>query len=56
MTQDIAPFIADDSNSARHLDHIRVQVAKDRARYTFDASPDSLQDFRTLRLTRVPTR
>ena len=56
VTQYVAPFIADDSNTARHLDHITVQVAKDRARYAFDASRDSLQDDRTLGLTRVPTR
>ena len=56
VTQYIAPFIADDSDTARHLDHITVQVAKDRARYAFDASRDSLQDDRTLGLTRVPTR
>ena len=36
--------------------HITVQVAKDRAPYAFDASRDSLQDDRTLKLTRVPTR
>ena len=56
VTQYVAPFIADDSDTARHLDHITVQVAKDRARYAFDASWDSLQDDRTLGLTRVPTR
>ena len=56
VTQYVAPFIADDSDTARHLDHITVQVAKDRARYAFDASRDSLQDDRTLGLTRVPTR
>ena len=56
VTQYVAPFIADDSDTARHLDHITVQVAKDRARYAFDASRDSLQDYRTLGLTRVPTR
>ena len=56
VTQYVAPFIADDSDTARHLDHITVQVAKDGARYTFDASRDSLQDDRTLGLTRVPTR
>ena len=56
LTQYLAPFIADDSDAARHLDHITVQVAKDRARYAFDASRDSLQDDRTLGLTRVPTR
>ena len=56
VTQYVAPFIADDSNTARHLDHITVQVAKYRARYAFDASRDSLQNERTLGLTRVPTR
>ena len=35
VTQYVARFIADDSNTARHLDHITVQVAKDRARYAF---------------------
>ena len=55
-TQYVAPFIADDSDTARHLNHITVQVAKDRARYAFDALRDSLQDDRTLGLTRVPTR
>ena len=56
MAQYVAPFIADDSDTAHHLDHITVQVAKDRARYAFDASRDSLQDDRTLGLTRLPTR
>ena len=56
VTNYVAPFIADDSDSARHLDHITVQVAKDGARYAFDASPDSLRDGRTLGLTRVLTR
>ena len=56
VRQYVAPFIADDSNTARHLDHITVQVAKDRARYAFGASRDSLQDDSTLGLTRVPTR
>ena len=56
VTQYVAPFISDDSDSARHLDHITVQVRKDRARYALDASRDSLQDDRTLQLTRVPTR
>ena len=56
VTQYVAPFIADDSDTARHLDHITVQVAKDRARYAFDASRDSLQNDRCLGLTRVPTR
>ena len=32
VTPYVAPFIADDSDTARHLDHITVQVAKDRAR------------------------
>ena len=52
VTQYVAPFIADDSDTANHLDHITVQSAKDRARYAFDASRDSLQDDRTLGLTR----
>ena len=56
LTQYVPPFIANDSDIARDLDHITVQVAKDRARYAFDASRDSLQDDRTLGLTRVPTR
>ena len=56
MTQYVAPFIAENSDTARHLDHITVQIAKDRARYAFDASRDSLQDDQTLGLTRVPTR
>ena len=56
VTQYVAPFIADDSDTARHVDHITVQVGKDRARYAFDASRDSLQDDRTLGLTRVPMR
>ena len=56
LTQYVAPFIANNSDTARHLDHITVQVAKDRARYAFDASRDSLQDDRTLGLKRVPTR
>ena len=56
VTQYVAPFIADDSGTARHLDHITVQVAKNRARYAFDAPRDSLQDDRTPGLTRVPTR
>ena len=56
VTQYVASFIAHDSDTARHLDDITVQVAKDRAQYAFDASRDSLQDDRTLGLTRVPTR
>ena len=56
VTQYVAPFIADDSDTACHLDQVTVQVAKDRARYAFDASRGSLQDDRTLGLTRVPTR
>ena len=56
VTQYVACFIADDSDTARHLDHITVEVAKVRARYAFEASRDSLQDDRTLGLTRVPTR
>ena len=31
VTQYRAPFIAADSDTARHLDHITVQVAKDGA-------------------------
>ena len=56
VTQYVAPFIADDSDTARHPDHITVQVVKDRARYAFDASRDSLQDDGPLGLTWVPTR
>ena len=56
VTQYVAPFIADDSYTAGHLDNITVEVTRDRARYAFDASRDSLQDVRTLGLTRVPTR
>ena len=52
VAQYVVPFIADDSDTARHLDHITVQVAKDKARYAFDASRVSLQDDRTLRLMR----
>ena len=48
-------MIADNSDTAWHLDHITVQVAKDRAWYAFEASRDGLQDYRTLGLTRVPT-
>ena len=32
VTQYVIPFIADDSDTARYLDHITVQVPKDRAR------------------------
>ena len=56
VTQYVAPLIADDSDTARHLDHITVEVAKDRARYAFNASPDSLVDDHTLGRTRVTTR
>ena len=56
VTQYVAPFIAHDSDGARHLDHITVQVAKDRARYGFDAWRDSLHYDQTLGLTPVPTR
>ena len=52
LTQYNSPFIADVADTARHP----VQVAKDRARYAFDASRDSLQDDGTLGLTRVRTR
>ena len=56
VTQYVAPFAADHSDTARHLDHITVHVAKDRARYVFHASRDSRQDERTPGLTPVPTR
>ena len=56
VTQYIPPFIAEDSNTACNLDHITVEGAKDRARYAFDASRDSLQDDRNLGLIQVPTR
>ena len=56
VTQYVAPFIAVDYDTARHLDHITVQVGKDRLQYAFGASRDSLQEGRTLGLTRVPTR
>ena len=55
VTQYVAPFIAENSDAARHLDHISVQVAKDRKRCAFDASRVSLQDEWTLGLTLVPT-
>ena len=38
MTQYIAPSMAEDSDTAQHLDHISGGVTKDRARYAFDAS------------------
>ena len=50
VTQYVAPFVADDSDTARHLDHITVPVAKNRAKCAFDASQDSLQEDRTLGL------
>ena len=50
------PFIADDSDTTCHLDHITVKVAKDRAKYAFNNDRDSLQEGRTLGLRRVPTR
>ena len=43
-TQYVAPFIADNSDTARHLDQITIQVTRDRARYDFDPSPDRLQE------------
>ena len=55
VRQYVAPFIADNSDTARHLDHITVQIAKDRVRYAFDSSKDGPQDDRILGLTRVPT-
>ena len=56
VTQYVAPFIAKNYDTARHLDHFTVPVGKDRVQYAFDASRHSLQDDRTLGLTRVPTR
>ena len=56
VTQYIAPFIANSSETAWHMDHITVQVAKDRARYALDPSPDGPEDRQTLGFTRVPTR
>ena len=56
VTQYVTPFIANDSDTAPHLDHITVRVAKDRAWYAFDATQESLQDNRTLGLTRVQMR
>ena len=56
LTQYVAPFIADDSDTTRHPYHVTIQVTKDRARYAFDASGHSLQDDRTQGVTRVPTR
>ena len=56
VTQYVAHFTADDSDTARHLYHITFGVAKDSARYACNAPRDSLQDNRTLGLTRVPTR
>ena len=53
MLQCVTPFIADDSNTARHLHRVTTQVAKDRAQYAFNASRDSLHDDRTLGLTRL---
>ena len=56
VTQYVPNLIADDSGTARHLDHIIVQVAKDLAQYAFDASRESLQDDQTLGRTLVPKR
>ena len=56
MIQYVARIIADDSDTARHLDHVGAQVARERLRYAFEAMRDSLHDERTLGLTRVPTR
>ena len=42
VTQYVAAFIADNSDTARHLDNISVQVAKNRAQYAFNAWRDSL--------------
>ena len=56
LTQYVASFIADDSNTTRHPDNITVWVVKDRARFAFNASQASLQDNQTPGLTRVRTR
>ena len=56
VIQYIAGFMADDSDTGRHLDHVTTQVAKDRAQYAVDASRTRMQDDSDLRLTRVPTR
>ena len=56
VTQCVAPFIADNPDTVRRLDHITVEVTKDKARYAFDALQNSLQNDRTLGLARVPTR
>ena len=56
MSLYVAPFVDDNSDTARHLDHMTVQVAKDRAEYAFAAFQDSLQNDPTLGLTRPPTR
>ena len=55
VTEYIVPFIADNSDTTQHLDHITVKIGKKRARYAFDASPDSLQGNRNLGLRGVPT-
>ena len=51
-TQYVAPFVGDNSDTARHLDHITFQVLKDRARYAFDGSRDILQGDRTMGVRR----
>ena len=56
MIQYVVSFIAKNSDTARPLDHVTTLVAKNRVRYAFDASWDSLHNHRTLGLTRVPTR
>ena len=55
LIQYVAPFIADDSDTARYLDHVTTLVARDRARYTIEASWACVQDDRALGLARVPT-
>ena len=56
VIQYVAPLIADDSDTARQLDHVITQVANDRVRYAFDASPDSLHNDRALGLASILTR
>ena len=56
VIQYVATLIAEDSDTARHLDHVTTQVMNDRARYAFDATRNNLHNDRALGLTRVPTR
>ena len=40
LTKYVTPFITDEFDKARDLDHVTLQVAKNRALYAFDASLD----------------